>query len=158
MLCELSDKFDCKFLIKDNNIVPTSKYDKFMFTNTQPTKDAYYTLFNKVDICIDTFPYSGTTTTCDSLLMGTPVLTLDNNKCIHQHPSGSILINSDLSTYIYQNFEDLLNKLQTFVQMIKDDHAYKENIRKKFLSGKVTNSKEYMEDYENLMFRIYKNI
>jgi predicted O-linked N-acetylglucosamine transferase (SPINDLY family) len=36
----------------------------------------YMQLYNSVDIAFDTYPYNGTTTTCDSLWMGVPVISM----------------------------------------------------------------------------------
>jgi predicted O-linked N-acetylglucosamine transferase (SPINDLY family) len=40
------------------------------------SKAAHMAAFSRVDIALDTYPYHGTTTTCDTLWMGVPVITL----------------------------------------------------------------------------------
>jgi len=46
------------------------------------SRDAYFRLYQGVDICLDTYPFTGCNTTADALWMGVPVVTLAGPSCV----------------------------------------------------------------------------
>ena len=114
--------------------------------------------YNKVDIAIDTFPYSGTTTSCESLFMGVPVFSVwDRTFWFHcQNVSVSILKNSGLDFYVCDNTEELIEKIKILEEKpIEFWKTLKEYTRKTFLNGKVCDKKEYMQNLEELLLYLY---
>ena len=66
-------------------------------------------LYNQVDIALDTFPYNGTTTTCEGFWMGTPVITLAGNAHVSR-VGVSLLSSIGLKELIAQSPEDYKQK------------------------------------------------
>ena len=50
--------------------------ERVRFAGMRSSVSAHLAVFNEVDISLDTYPYHGMTTTCESLWMGVPVVTL----------------------------------------------------------------------------------
>ena len=65
--------------------------------------------YNRIDVALDSFPYNGTTTTCDALIMGVPVVTLVG--AAHaQRVSYSIMKNIGFEETVTHSVDDYVEK------------------------------------------------
>lgn len=115
--------------------------------------------YNKMDIALDSFPYSGTTTSCESLMMGVPIITLfDNIRHYHsQNVTTSLLKNSDLEEFVAYNEEEYINKAVEFANKLDKLQNLKVTTREKFVKGNVCNYSKFTNEFEDKMLSIYKN-
>lgn len=62
-------------------------------------------LYHHVDLCLDTFPYNGGTTTTYALWMGAPVVTLEGGRTAAR-TGRSILMEADLDQFVAKTFDE----------------------------------------------------
>lgn len=109
---------------------------------------SYLDFYNEVDLCLDTFPYNGTTTTCSSLVMGVPVLALYDP--IHRHVSnvsGSILhFCGEDPFFLAPTLEEYKRRIGLFQ---KETREQRQERRDRFMA--TMDAKAFMKDLESIL-------
>jgi predicted O-linked N-acetylglucosamine transferase (SPINDLY family) len=109
------------------------------------THSNHMKVYDQIDICLDTFPYSGTTTTCEALSMNKPVITLYHSG-IHAHNvSSSILSNMGCFDLIAKSEHEYVSKA---IEVASSLQNYTD-IRDKFISS--MNPKQFTKEFEEVL-------
>ena len=115
----------------------------------------YHKLFTMIDIVLDTFPYSGTTTTCNSLFNSLPVVTITKPNCHAHNVSASILTNMGLPELITSSETEYIDLVKELVASPERVDEYKRTTHRKF--SESMNPGAFMEDYEGILKKVYLN-
>ncbi|KAJ3065663.1 hypothetical protein HDU98_010956 [Podochytrium sp. JEL0797] len=115
--------------------------------------------YNKIDVALDSFPYSGTTTSCEALLMGCPVLTLfDSVRHYHaQNVTSSLMIHSDLKEYVTDSQDAYIAKAIELSKTVPGSKDLKMRIRNTFVHGPVCNAPQFAREFGDKLLEVYAN-
>lgn len=116
--------------------------------------DGYNRLFSMIDILLDTFPYSGTTTTCNSLYNSIPVVTLYNKNYHCHNVSTSLLKNAGLDELVAYTTDEYAMLVKDLVNNPNRIEQYKATISTRFRES--MNPHLFMKDYENILTELYE--
>ncbi|MFM7458561.1 MAG: tetratricopeptide repeat protein [bacterium] len=114
----------------------------------QSDKNAYFRSFLEFDIALDPFPYGGSTTTHETLMLSVPLVSLTGNKIASRLSSG-ILEVAGFPELIANTKDEYITKL---INLAKDPERvlnYKKNIREKYLNSAAADMKSFSKDFFN---------
>ena len=107
----------------------------------------YLEQYCDIDVALDTFPYTGGTTTCEALYMGVPVITL-RGKTHGSRLGASILIAADITELIANSPMDYVKKAVRLSKRKDLIAAYHVGLREHLKNSALMNGQLYMHELE----------
>jgi protein O-GlcNAc transferase len=118
-------------------------------------RDAHLQSYELIDIALDTYPYHGTTTTCESLLMGVPTLSLIGQ--VHASRVGKSILTTagvpELAAHSPQEF------VQKAAELAKDEARiamYHASLREKLLSSPLCDAASHARKIERVIRELWQ--
>jgi len=116
----------------------------------------YLDCYNKIDIVLDTFPVGGSTTSFEASYMGVPILTKINENSFWFRTGESINKNLNMNDWIAKNKDDYVRKAIKFSENKNYLINLKTELRKLALKSSLFDSKNYSNDFYEMLLNIKK--
>lgn len=111
-----------------------------------PGHAAHLDLYGEIDLALDTFPYNGTTTTCEAIHMGVPVVALKGDR--HRARVGeSLLTAAGLPELIAGTSDEYLALGETLGRSPARLANYRERLRGQLLESQLCNARRFACDF-----------
>jgi predicted O-linked N-acetylglucosamine transferase (SPINDLY family) len=104
-------------------------------------------LLSSVDIALDSFPYTGTTTTCDCLWMGVPVVTLAGNTHASRASAG-VLMRLGLEDWVACDVQGYIENAVRAAGDLASLAALRQGLRRRVRSSSLVDGARFAKDVE----------
>ncbi len=120
--------------------------DRILLQSPLPYID-HLKFYRQIDIALDTFPYHGTTTTCEALWMGVPVITLAGSTHISR-VGASLLHQVHLDELIALDSRGYIQAAVDLAQDFPRLQSYHLTLRDQLKASMLLNPLAFMKDFE----------
>jgi predicted O-linked N-acetylglucosamine transferase (SPINDLY family) len=121
--------------------------DRITLLSRVPSIKGHLDTYNGIDIGLDTFPYNGTTTSCEALWMGVPVITLAGNT--HASRVGvSILSNVGLPELVARTPDEYVTLAVDLARNVNRMQSFREHMRDMMVHSPLCDARGFTEQLE----------
>jgi protein O-GlcNAc transferase len=121
----------------------------------EPSVQTHLSLYSRIDIGLDTFPYNGTTTTCEALWMGVPVVTLAGGT--HASRVGmSLLSHVGLEKFVARTHADYVKKAVDFAHDPDKLQLLRGQLRNMMFHSPLTDAKRFTLHLEHCYRQVWE--
>ncbi len=121
------------------------------------TPAEYLALYSQIDIALDTFPYNGTTTTCEALCMGVPMIVLRGEHTHVERVGTSLLTHAGLDWFIASDLDDYVS---IAVELAGDPTRltqHRANLRAQVQASPLCDGPAFAREFTGIWRRIFTN-
>jgi predicted O-linked N-acetylglucosamine transferase (SPINDLY family) len=115
----------------------------------------YFAAHNSIDIILDTFPYSGGTTTCEALWMGVPTVTLAGNTMLARQGAG-LLTAAGLAEWIADSEAEFISLATRKSQDIAGLALLRSSLRQQMLQSPLCNASLFADHFTEALWDMWK--
>lgn len=141
-------QFNDELLVKETK----ERLNKYGISNSQLTllpsvnRQAYFDAYSEVDLVLDTFPYTGGTTTCEALWMGVPTLTLAGENLLARQ-GASLLTAANLSIFVVECEDEYVEKSIALSKQAEYLNHIRINMREMIKNTSLFNQSKFAKDF-----------
>lgn len=117
-------------------------------------RQKYFAAYKNIDITLDPFPFTGGTTSVDSLWMGVPLITLAGDSLASRQGVG-VLMNAGLPDLIAKDEEEYLNKAVLFASDLDKLTSLRAGLRSKLLASPLFDAPRFARNFENALTEMW---
>jgi len=115
----------------------------------------YLRLFDEVDIALDTMPYSGGTTTCDSLWMGVPVITIPGSRSMSRS-AASVLSTVGMPEWIAPSTAEYVRLAASFAGEPALLAKLRASLRERMAASPLMDEQQFTRDLEQAYRQMWR--
>jgi predicted O-linked N-acetylglucosamine transferase (SPINDLY family) len=118
-------------------------------------RDAYLAAHADVDIILDTFPYTGATTTCEALWMGVPTLTLAGDTLVSRQ-GASVLASAGLNDWVTENEAAYIARAVDFASGLDRLARLRSGLRGTLLASPLFDARRFAANLEGALLAMWQ--
>jgi predicted O-linked N-acetylglucosamine transferase (SPINDLY family) len=115
----------------------------------------YLAAYNRVDICLDPFPYTGGTTTAEALWMGVPVLTLSGEHFLSRQGLG-LLVNAGLTEWVASDSDDYVARAVAHASNLEKLAELRSRLREQVLASPIFDARRFAAHFDEALRSMWK--
>ncbi|NYT61907.1 glycosyltransferase [Alcaligenaceae bacterium] len=128
--------------------------ERLIFEGQSKHQDLLET-YNRIDIALDSWPYSGGLTTCEAMLMGVPVVTLPGPTFAGRH-SATHLINAGMPELVVNSWDEYRQRVIELANDLNSLSTIRTHLRSILLQSPVCDGPRFAKHFTTAMRAIWQ--